>query len=173
MSWFEWIGEVFDPQPTGTVETGQRLREYRSRTAVVICGCIALAILAGWAWVIWSVFHVQSWNWFLNCLALTGIYLAAGFFIHPWPDSENLGWFGGMMDDPFHWSDDYNRALMLLKFLLWPGRFLAESVVDMGSLAFFPGEAAPSDEPAKSRGSRRQKRSPRYRKIATPQPPPE
>jgi hypothetical protein len=44
---------------------------------------------------------------------------------------DNLGWLGGLMDDPLHYSDDISRFLLFLLIVLWPGRFLASALVDL------------------------------------------
>jgi hypothetical protein len=50
---------------------------------------------------------------------------------------ENLGLLGGAFDHPFRYWDDLNRQLLLLLILLWPGRFIAESIVDTFVLCRF------------------------------------
>jgi len=35
---------------------------------------------------------------------LTVVYLAVGFFVHPVPETSNLGWGDGMFDNPFRFS---------------------------------------------------------------------
>lgn len=51
-------------------------------------------------------------------------------FVHPYADTSNLGWLGGLVDDPFRWSDDWNRSMIFLKILLMPGRFVGRSFVN-------------------------------------------
>jgi hypothetical protein len=58
-------------------------------------------------------------------------YLAAGYWIRPRPDYSNLGIAGTPIDHPFRWSDDANRILVFLLVLFWPGRFIAETGVDI------------------------------------------
>ncbi len=41
-----------------------------------------------------------------------------------------LGWLGGLMDHPFRYSDDINRFPIFLMIRLWPGRLIAESMID-------------------------------------------
>jgi hypothetical protein len=58
------------------------------------------------------------------------IYIGLAFFIQPEPNTDNMGWFGGMANDPTQYSDDINRSLWNLHCLLGPGRFIAESLLD-------------------------------------------
>ena len=46
-------------------------------------------------------------------------------------DMNNLGWAGGLFNKPFRISEDVNRFLLFLKIVLLPGRFVAESCVDV------------------------------------------
>ncbi len=59
------------------------------------------------------------------------VYLCAGFALHPAPDDDNLGWGGGLLDNPLRYSDNANRLLLLFYLLLLPGRFVAEALVDL------------------------------------------
>ena len=63
------------------------------------------------------------------------VYLAAGYWIRPRPDYGNLGIAGTPIDHPFRWSDDANRILVFLLALFWPGRFIADTCVDVWRFA--------------------------------------
>jgi len=129
MSLLEWLGESYNPGSIGGIEIGGRPRE-RSRFAVVACFVVAAALLTGWAYVVLFVWQVRSWEWLAINAGATLVYLLVGYFIHPAPDTENLGMLGGLFDHPFRYSDDLNRHLLFLLIILWPGRFIAESIVD-------------------------------------------
>ncbi len=58
-------------------------------------------------------------------------YCLAAYFVRPEADTSNLGWAGGLIDHPFRFSDDINRLLLFLTIILWPGRFVAESLIDV------------------------------------------
>jgi hypothetical protein len=129
MSLFEWLAESYNPGPIGGVEIGGRSRE-RARWAVVVCFVLAAALLTAWAYVVLFVWQVRSWEWLVINAGAVLVYLLLGYFVHPAPDTENLGMLGGMFDHPFRYSDDLNRQLLFLMVVLWPGRFIAESIVD-------------------------------------------
>jgi len=61
-------------------------------------------------------------------------YLVLGYVVRPQANTNNLGlWFGRwgtLHNHPFRLSDDVNRLLLAMAVLLWPGRFIAESLVD-------------------------------------------
>jgi Zn-finger nucleic acid-binding protein len=46
------------------------------------------------------------------------------------PDTEDLGWFGGWMDDPFSWSDDWNRTLLWWRFVFTIPKFVVKTFED-------------------------------------------
>ncbi|WP_266213722.1 hypothetical protein [Paraliomyxa miuraensis] len=58
-------------------------------------------------------------------------YLLVAYFIRPRPDFDNIGWLGGLIDNPFRYSDDINRFLMFLMVVLLPGRFVSDSLVEL------------------------------------------
>lgn len=62
--------------------------------------------------------------------AFFAIYCLAAFFLRPKPNTDNLGWAGGLIDDPFQYNDDINRCLIQLNVFLAPGRFITGAWVD-------------------------------------------
>ena len=130
MSLFEWLGESVDPGEVGGVAGGGRVRGHRSRTAVLVCFAVALSALGVAAWTLCRPLDAGAGGRALPFVIGSSLYLLAGYFIHPKPSMNNVGWLGGMMDHPFRISDDVNRMLIGALVLLWPARFLAESLVD-------------------------------------------
>ncbi|MEM6260236.1 MAG: hypothetical protein AAF711_10440 [Planctomycetota bacterium] len=49
-------------------------------------------------------------------------YLMASYCIEITPDTSNLGWGGTMIDNPFSFEDDHNRAMLKIALFVWPGR---------------------------------------------------
>jgi hypothetical protein len=138
MSLLEWLGESYTPGPIGDVEIGGRRRaRQRARWGVVACFVVAAALLTAWAYVVLYVWQVRSWEWLAVNAGVTLAYLLLGYWVHPAPDMENLGLLGGAFDHPFRYSDDLNRQLLFLLMVLWPGRFIAESIVDSFVLCRF------------------------------------
>lgn len=62
-------------------------------------------------------------------LGFLAAYLAAAHFIRPVPDNTNMGLLGGPVDNPFSYTDNYNRHLAMLKGILFPGRIMAYSLI--------------------------------------------
>jgi hypothetical protein len=68
------------------------------------------------------------------CAAVAGvmlIYVGIAFFFRPEPNTDNMGWIGGMSNDPTQYSDNINRSLWNLHCVLGPGRFTAETLLDL------------------------------------------
>ncbi|MBI5363614.1 MAG: hypothetical protein HZA53_10585 [Planctomycetes bacterium] len=132
MSWFEWWGESIDPGPLGCVRFERQEPRRRKRATVLVLGLAALLLLAGWI-----LFAAPQFGWPRGWTALgTLLYLAVAFFVRPEPELRNVGWFGGLMDHPFRWSDDVNRWLAMLCIVLVPGRFASASIVALARLGW-------------------------------------
>lgn len=71
--------------------------------------------------------HVTYW-------AVMVTYLMGAAVLDPRPDTSNLGWAGGMIDNPFSWEDDHNRYQLGVMLLLIPGKVVAWTLVATASL---------------------------------------
>ena len=63
-------------------------------------------------------------------LLLEIAYLLLAYHIRVEVDTDNLGWIGGLVNNPFSFKDDLNRGKLFLNLILAPGRVLAEVLVD-------------------------------------------
>lgn len=70
----------------------------------------------------------------LQCATLIAgaifIYSGLAFFFRPEPNPDNMGFLGGIANDPTQYSDDVNRKLWNLHCLLGPGRYASETLLD-------------------------------------------
>jgi hypothetical protein len=125
MSIFEWLGEMFDPGPVGTVDGPGPVFGGMKKILVGIfsAGGLALFIMAIW-WIATTP-DITAWKWYLSF----SIYLAFSWAVTPRPDNRNLGWFGGFMDHPFRFSDDLNRMLVFAYILLFPGKLMVAGIL--------------------------------------------
>lgn len=131
MGLLEWFGEAHSPGPIGSVETGRRARAERTRRLVLLSFVLAVLLLSVGFDLCMGLFRVQNGGAVMQVATAFGVYLGLAYTVHPKPDSSNVGWLGGLVDHPLRYSDDINRFLYVLLLLLWPGRFVAESCVDM------------------------------------------
>jgi hypothetical protein len=106
------------------VDFGGRDRRQGSPAAVLASLVLAAGLLGLWLYVLFAVMHAG-----LLALVGTAVYLLVAYVVHPHPELANVGWLGGLFDHPFRYSDDVNRLLVFLVVVLWPGRFVAESLV--------------------------------------------
>jgi|GEM_PF-1046945 len=150
MSMFEWIGEAINPGPVGDVE-GRPPQVVRHRVWSFVLGLIGWTLLGVWIFFLWRWTGIQQWKWFAGGLIGTFLYLLVGYFIMPRPDYSNLGWFGGVIDHPFRYSDDLNRSLVFLRIVLLPGRIWAMALVNPFLLRHLQERAARAAERAEAR----------------------
>jgi hypothetical protein len=129
MSLFEWFGERYNPGPVGSIDA-ETPGVTRNRPLSVVFFCTAVVVLGVWAGLLWSWTGADHWPWFATWLLVTLAYLLVAFFFVPRPDLSNVGLAGGLIDHPFRYSDDLNRTLLTFHIVLWPGRLLAQALVN-------------------------------------------
>ncbi len=123
MSIFEWLMEGTNPAPIGSVEIDEKqdqLNGYPNWIKLLV----VIATSAFWSALLYALYIYNDFDTLLNCSVFIAIYLFIAFFIKPKPNRENIGWFGGLIDHPFRWSDDVNRMILILEVLLFPGKCL-------------------------------------------------
>lgn len=132
MSLLEYFGESANPGSVGSVDVVGTRRAPTSPPGWVLLRLAgAASLLVGAAYLVFGKLGVAGTT---HNLAVAGVvalvYLVAGYALRPEPDMSNVGWCGGLIDNPFRWSDDWNRNLLFLAVVLLPGRFVAEALVD-------------------------------------------
>ncbi|WP_425618318.1 hypothetical protein NA78x_002022 [Anatilimnocola sp. NA78] len=94
------------------------------------CG-LALMITVGYV-IAWPILSPALHP--LQCAGMIAgamcIYTGIAFFVRPEPNGDNMGALGGIVNDPFQRSDDYNRGLFNMHCMLGPGRFASETLLD-------------------------------------------
>ena len=123
MGLFEWFFERKNPGPKGDAEWGIQPNPVGEMASWLK---ILYFFFGGGFWVFYfflftkgddgmDAFYLLLWG---------GIYLALCLFVHPRPKHNNLGWAGGLIDNPFRWSDDVNRFLLFFDAFLIPGKLM-------------------------------------------------
>lgn len=130
MSFFEWIGESYNPGPTGSIENEASKPSKKSRLVVIISFIISMTVIIWISLTFLGDLNYVELERVLVLIAVLLVYCSLGYLLNPKPNYDNVGWFGGMMDNPFRISDDFNRFLIFIKIFLWPGRFITASIVD-------------------------------------------
>ncbi len=152
----EWPRKANSRDPLGTVEVGGRCRGNRSPIHVLVCLALVVLLLGFWFYLVRGVWGVAG---VAVSVVSTVIYLLLGYEIHPKPVTSNLGFWP--VPNPFRPMTKYNVLLLYIRVVLWPGRFVSESLVSMvglvtsawrthpiGSEAIEPESKAEPDSPA-------------------------
>jgi hypothetical protein len=143
MSLFEFWGERVDPGEVGSFEVGaEHVPSQWLWLTVARFAFVAVALPLVW-WFSVPLVPLPLWQSAGLIIGGTLIYVALGYLLRPEPNLDNIGWFGGMMDHPWRFSDDLNRWLLLFQIVLGPGRFVAESVIDFAALFQGPADEYP------------------------------
>lgn len=131
MSFFEWLGESDDPGPSGEAQFGARQRGRQTRRGVLVRVFVSLGLLGLLGFIMYHQMGIREFQTYRNTGVGVMVYSLIAFFVHPEPDTSNVGFLGGLVDHPFRYSDDVNRILIFLLLVLLPGRFLSEAWVDL------------------------------------------
>ncbi len=156
VDWFEVVGERADPKTVGKVRLNT-FYETRKKPGWLILlkllGLVAMTVVG--FLLLMPLIPLPLWQSMAIVSGVILIYVGIAFFVRPEPNGDNLGWFGGMMNDPLHFSDNLNRALWNAHCLLGPGRFIAETILDcstlLGLTAEFTAEQANEEETQRER----------------------
>jgi hypothetical protein len=150
-SWSEWQGQSSLLHKQGTVEFNTTYVTRRKPVWLIALKLLGVAamVAVGYGLLVPALMQIQLALWQAAALA-TGVmmlYMGIAFFVRPEPNTDNMGWgIGGMADDPFQYSDDVNRSLWSAQCLLGPGRFTAETFLDMCALLGLAHESEVIDE---------------------------
>lgn len=126
MGLIELIGELIRPGEIGTVDITKREKEKRIGILIVKT-ILSIASVMGIYYLIYGIsFHIKELLLFVVVMI---VYSALGYFILPRPDYSNVGWLGGVFDNPFRISDDINRMLVFILIILIPGRLISTTVL--------------------------------------------
>jgi hypothetical protein len=91
--------------------------------------CVILAVATGLIAPPLTIV-MPAWKATVAMIGLVLIYLGVSFFIRPQADEERRGWQGGASVDPTR----FHRLLVALHWMLAPGRFAAETLLDVCAL---------------------------------------
>jgi hypothetical protein len=131
----ERLSQPKSRDPLGTVEIGGRRRGNRSPFRVLVCFAVVLLILGFWVFLVRGVWDVWGLAGVVGSVLATVIYLLFGYAIHPQPVTSNLGFWP--FPAPFRPMAKFNVLLLYIRVVLWPGRFVSESLVDMVRLVAY------------------------------------
>jgi hypothetical protein len=124
MGLFEWLGEIFKPGPIGHIYINPQplLPGGVKRIWIVLFSILGLGIFALLTWL-----ALSADDGVISFTAITS-YLLVSYLFTPKADMTNMGWLGGLINNPFRVSDNYNRFLFFLSAVLIPGKLVVFAV---------------------------------------------
>ncbi|MBN8823467.1 MULTISPECIES: hypothetical protein [unclassified Spirosoma] len=140
MSFLEWFLEPTNPGPVGKLEVNAPEPdddEPPKKWLIWVAIGIGL-ILVGIS--LYTVFYNLGYAGFRAVfvkLCFLTIYVLISHVVTATPDYTNVGWFGGLIDNPFRISDDYNRWLIYIQVILLPGKLMAYSLIMSWSIGLY------------------------------------
>jgi hypothetical protein len=129
----KWLNESIYTETRDYLRRGELART-RTRWSSILTGIPALAFASIPLLFIYSNNHSDPklLEYLLMVMLGEGFYLLLSYFLILEPDTNDLGWFGGLMNDPFRISDNVNRLLFFVSFALLPGRLISTALLHLG-----------------------------------------
>ena len=124
MGWLELMLEQYNPGPKGTIDAEVKGPSQRHGIVRFFLFMIAFVIIGAGLFGIFFFFRPVPVCGIIGAIIWI-TYFVLALFLRPKPNYDNMGWAGGLIDNPFRYSDDINRGLFFLNIYLYPGRILA------------------------------------------------
>jgi hypothetical protein len=170
-SFTEFRGESdYDRRHRGTIEI-QGEYVARRKPAWLVVGKLAIAMFViGFAYAL-CLIHIDypGWKTSVVFFGVLLLYCGIAYMVRPNPNDMNMGWGGGLMNDPTQYSDNINRGLRDLECILQPGQLVTESVLDLFILLSWHRAYEPPEEPTETEALASLRETPL---DGTPLPPP-
>ena len=131
----EYMEDHSDPRNVGTIEINTDYETYKKPVWLILLKLAGLMALSAVGYVlVVPLIPLPFWQAAVVATGVILIYVGIAFFIRPEANTDNMGWLGGMGDDPFKTSDNMNRFLWSAHCCLGPGRFISETILDTFTL---------------------------------------
>ncbi len=129
MSLLEFLGESYNPGEYGTIDFKKKNKSPKPNY-IHLKFFISISIILGFnlAYLNSSEVAIKEF------LILNGsiiIYLFIAYITNIVPNTKNLGWVPFVIDNPFRYSDDINRISVFILIILWPGKFISSSIINL------------------------------------------
>lgn len=128
MGILEIIGELIYPGPIGGIDFKDKKSEAQQKF-IPIRFVISLTIIG----IVEYLFLYQNdfyddFSHVLTVNIVLVVYLMIASVIRIKQDHDNLGWMPFLVNNPFRFSDNINRFLLILNLLFLPGKYILRSV---------------------------------------------
>jgi hypothetical protein len=129
MGLFEYLFERRNPGKVGNIHENKEPVELISVPMLIVKVIVSSLII----YVLYNIFVMDNMNVtnIIKFSIVLLIYCFVSYKIIPQPDASNVGLFGGLIDHPFKFTDDINRFLIVLSVLLYPGRLIATTLIQV------------------------------------------
>ncbi|MCC9609279.1 hypothetical protein LOC68_06020 [Blastopirellula sp. JC732] len=120
----------------GSIEVNTTYVPQRNIAVVMFKSIVSLAMLGGvgyWMFT-WRILPQDIPSKLAIIVGVELMYVALAFFIVPRPNYDNMGYLGGWINNPWKYSDDYNRGLRDWNVILGPGRFISTTLLDCAAM---------------------------------------
>lgn len=129
MGLLEFLFEKRNPGKIGDIKKNNQPIRYVSLTILIIKLIVSLSIVFG----LFYITVLNNFNFINTAIFIINlfVYCFISYKFIPQPDASNVGLLGGLIDHPFRISDDFNRMLIVLLALLYPGRFISTTIMQI------------------------------------------
>lgn len=127
MGLLEFLFERKNPGNVGRIHKNNKPTMYMKLPILIIRLIVTVIIVYGLFYI--TVFNNINLTNIAKFLFFLFIYCFISYKVAVQPDTSNVGWLGGLIDNPFRYTDDLNRMLVVLFVLLYPGRFISTTVI--------------------------------------------
>jgi hypothetical protein len=128
MGLFEWLFERGNYHKVGSIKTNNEVQE-AAPNRFTFWFIILVGQIMNWG-IVYILVRAElktpienKLNWLLVFIT----YFIFAYLLRPEPTPGNMGWFGGLIDNPFRITDDINRIIFFLMLFLIPGRVILTS----------------------------------------------
>ncbi len=128
MGIFEIIGELINPGSIGKLGFNDNENHVRQKF-IPIRFIISMVIIGIIEYLFLSELNYLDFSYILKINVFLIIYLLISYIINIKPEYGNLGWVPFLINNPFRFSDNINRFLLILKILFMPGKYISRSVI--------------------------------------------
>lgn len=129
MGLLEFLLEKRNPGKIGDIKKNNQPIKYVSLTSLIIKLIVCISIVFGLFYI--TVLNNLNFINTVTFILILFIYCFISYKFIPQPDATNVGLLGGLIDHPFRISDDFNRMLIVLLVLLYPGRFISTTIIQI------------------------------------------
>jgi len=130
MSIFEIMGELINPGSMGKMDfkyndqnIHQKFIPTRFAISMMIIGIVEYLFIS-------QSNSYNNFGYIMKANAFLFIYLLISFKINIKPDYKNLGWIPFLINNPFKFSDNINRILVILNIFFMPGKYVSKNIVE-------------------------------------------